>query len=321
MSFASRSHNSLEAPSEKNKGAEPVSDALLVCVSAALWGTAGVAQALGPSSAGSLSVATGRMTLGGLLLLLWVTLRHTTAEVRQCWTRKFWLRSAVGVLAVAAYQLLFFSSVRATGVAVGTLVATGLAPVISATLGHRIGEHLHGAFYIATPIVLGGIALLLLPHGIAGVHWGGVWLGACAAAAYAIYTVMARSLLSDGLTPTAVVGSLIGLAWIPLLILSVVVGMNFRWIASPSGAGMVVWLGAIATALPYVLWGRGLRSVTAAAANVLGLTQVAVAATLAVLLLHEPFTSATAAGLGFVVLGQVVMARPWTTLLPLRSRS
>ena len=60
-----------------------------------------------------------------------------------CWTRSTWALTVVGIGSVAAYQALFFSAgVRSTGVATGTLIAIGCAPLITGLLGLAIKERL-----------------------------------------------------------------------------------------------------------------------------------------------------------------------------------
>jgi len=62
-----------------------------------------------------------------------------------------------GAVAVAGYQLAFFSAVARTGVAVGTMVAIGSAPMLAGLLAWLVrGERPPGRWYAATLLALTG---------------------------------------------------------------------------------------------------------------------------------------------------------------------
>ena len=93
-----------------------------VLLAAVLWGTTGTAQALAPAGVPPLAVGAVRLAIGGGALLLWAW-GHGRS-----WHKRPLL---LGALAVAAYQPFFFGGVARAGVAVGTMVAIGSAPVIT----------------------------------------------------------------------------------------------------------------------------------------------------------------------------------------------
>src|SRR5690606_41636229 len=102
----------------------------LVLLAAVLWGTTGTAQALAPADASPFAVGAARVFIGGTALLL-------IAWRRRQLRGRTWHRGAAvaAAAAVAAYQVCFFAGVAATGVATGTLVAIGSAPVFAGLLG------------------------------------------------------------------------------------------------------------------------------------------------------------------------------------------
>jgi DME family drug/metabolite transporter len=104
--------------------------AWLVLAAAVLWGTTGTARALAPAGASPLSVGAVRIAVGAAAL---VALARLRGELRRLgsWPA---VPVAAGVAAVAGYQLAFFSAVARTGVAVGTMVAIGSAPVLAGLL-------------------------------------------------------------------------------------------------------------------------------------------------------------------------------------------
>ncbi|MGA7272746.1 MAG: DMT family transporter, partial [Acidimicrobiia bacterium] len=96
--------------------------AALVVAAAVLWGTTGTAQALGQAESSPLSVGALRMAIGaaGLLAVSW----HRLSRPPPGWL-------VLSAVCMAGYQVCFFSGVARVGVALGTVVALGSAPVMA----------------------------------------------------------------------------------------------------------------------------------------------------------------------------------------------
>src|SRR5690606_31150544 len=72
-----------------------------------------------------------------------------------------WLVIALGAGGVVAYQPAFFAGTAANGVAVGTAVALGSAPVLTGALDWALYRRFPGVWWlIATVIATAGVALL-----------------------------------------------------------------------------------------------------------------------------------------------------------------
>jgi DME family drug/metabolite transporter len=213
----------------------------------------------------------------------------------------------VGIASVAAYQALFFSGVRSTGVATGTLIAIGCAPLITGLLGLAIKERLSRAWAVATVLTLVGLALLTIPGGAVMVRLSGVLYALGAAAAYSTYTVAGRVLLSRGVDGKAVVGTFFGLACLPIVAISA--GDDFMWLTTWNGIGVTLWLGIGATALPYLLWIRGLKTTPASSATSIGLAEPLTASALGIFVLGEEVTLWTLTGMVAIVVGLVIIGR------------
>ena len=112
-------------------------------------------------------------------------------------------------LAVAGYQLCFFSAVRLTGVAIGTVVAIGSAPVLAGLISRLTGgPALTPRGMMATAAAIGGCSVLVTGGKAAGVQLGGVGLALLAGACYAVYAVAAGRLIAAGSSQTVVMGVL-----------------------------------------------------------------------------------------------------------------
>ena len=93
---------------------------------ALLWGTTGTAQAFAPSGFDPGVIGALRLLVGGIALLGLALYRRELGRLRD-WN---WLPLCMAAVFTASYQLCFFAAVARTGVAVGTIVGIGSAPVI-----------------------------------------------------------------------------------------------------------------------------------------------------------------------------------------------
>ncbi len=302
----------------------PAHAALAALGAATLWGTTGTAQALGPQGTDPTSVGAARVGLGAVVLVL-LALVHRRRRPGGP-DRPAALLGATGVaggpvgrvpgpvvlvvggLAVAAYQAFFFLGVARAGVAVGTVVALGVAPLATGLLGTGLGERPTARWLVATVGAVGGIGLLVSGSAPGGGDVDLVGLGAAlgAGVSYAVYTVAARALLVRGADGRSVVAGFFTIAAV-LLAPALALG-DLGWLATGAGALMVLWLGVAATGVSYVLFQQGLAGLPAGTVATLSLAEPVTATLLGVLLLREDVTGLTAVGI-LVVLGSLsVMA-------------
>jgi DME family drug/metabolite transporter len=254
-----------------------------------LWGTTGTAQAFAPSGFDHKVIGALRLLVGGVALLGLAIYRRELGRLRDWNWRTLFLAAAF----TASYQLCFFAAVARTGVAVGTIVGIGSAPVLGGFLGRVFrGEKLSRRWMIATFLAIAGCSLLGLSGGDIAVDPIGILLAVGAGAAYAAYTLMIKGLLEQH-APNAVMALVVCIG--AVLVSPVLVNCNLDWLLQPRSIAVAMHLGLATMALSYWLFARGLQTV-----------QVATAVTLS---LAEPMTAAT---LGIVVLGEVLNAQAFT---------
>ena len=109
---------------------------------ALLWGTTGTVQAFAPAGFDPLVIGSLRLLIGGLALLLLALQQQEIVRIRLGNPLAFFLAA----LFIAGYQLCFFTAVFKTGVAIGTAIGIGSAPVAGGLLGflfrgERLGRH------------------------------------------------------------------------------------------------------------------------------------------------------------------------------------
>jgi DME family drug/metabolite transporter len=276
-----------------------------ILIAAVLFGTTGTAQALGPAL-DPLAVGASRIAIGGALLALVALAAAAAGRVR--------LNPGAGPRAVllagacvAVYQATFFVAVADTGVAVGTVVAIGSGPAFAGLFASTFtGERLTPRWAAATCLACAGVVLLVLGGAGGSVSAPGVGLALVSGAGYAGYAVASKRMLDAGGAPEAVMASVFGAGAILMLPLLAIVPAG--GLTTPGGLTLVLYLGAIPTALAYLLFARGLERTGASETATLTLAEPLTAAALGVIALGERPGLAAAAGAALVLGGLAVLA-------------
>jgi len=273
---------------------------LQVLLAAVCFGTTGTAQAIGPATS-PVAVGAARIVIGGALLVLIARGLHVALPRRSV--------TAAGIaVGVCVYQLSFFAAVNLTGVAVGTVVAIGTGPAAAGALGRVVnGERLTGRWALATVCAAAGV-VLLAGDGGGTVEPAGIALAVTAGLGYATCTVLSKRLIAAGSAPEGVMAAGFGGAAVLLVPVLALAGPGF--LTSAGGLGLAVYLGAIPTALAYVLFSRGLRSLTSGETATLVLAEPLTAAALGIVALGEQPSVAAGIGAGLVLAGLAVLAAP-----------
>lgn len=289
---------------------------LAVLLAAVCFGTTGTAQAIGAPEASPLALGAARILIGGgilgviaLLGLLRARSRRRLDSIGGAGDRMprrtagvpSWLLVTVGALGVLAYQPAFFAGTRENGVAIGTVVALGSAPVITGLLDWVLNRRFPGLVWLgATAVATAGVVLI---SGVLGGAGGGVSVTGLAAsvgagAAYAVYTLASKALLDRGWSASGAMGAVFGGA--AVLSIPVLLAAGTAWLATPAGLGSALWLGGVTTALAYLLFGWGLRRLSAPTVSTLTLAEPLTATLLGTLVLGE--TLGVMAIIGLIVL-------------------
>lgn len=284
---------------------------LQVLLAALCFGTTGTAQALGPDGTSAVTVGAARIAIGALLLL---AVQAAAARRRKGRTvavagRARWPLGpvVVGAVGVAGYQLCFFAAVKDTGVAVGTVVALGSAPALAGLGGWAVDRVVpQRGWFVATALACAGVALLALSGGGSEVSGAGVLLAVGAGAGYAVFTLASKRLLDQGHGVESVMAALFtGGA---VLLSPVLLFGDVGWLSTAGGFAMALWLGAVPTAIAYILFASGLRHLPANEVATLTLAEPVTAAILGAVVLGERPGPAAVAGVVVVLSGLAVLA-------------
>jgi drug/metabolite transporter, DME family len=274
-----------------------------ILAAAVLWGTTGTSQGLAPAGVESTAIGAVRLAVGGLTLLMLAMVRGGFCGGGR-WPL---LATFVSALFVAGYQLCFFAGVARTGVAAGTMVAIGSAPVAAGVLGYLVRhERVGRRWMVATLLAVVG-CVLLAAGGVGGLQSNmvGIMLALGAGLSYAAYTVSIKGLL-DQHAPDAVMAVVFCLA--ALLLSPLLFTSHLGWLAEPRGMAVALHLGVMATAVSYGFFARGLKSVSVGTAATLSLGEPLAAALLGVVVLGEQLGMVQIAGIILLFSGLVLLA-------------
>lgn len=285
----------------------------LVCVAAVSWGTTGSVMALlaREGTPSPLLVGWARMAGAAPCLVLATFLTRPGSPRFGGWRPRDWAKAALLGIAMAAYQLCYFWAVPRTGVALTALLAICSAPImITAGAALTLKERPARSTLLALLLAVGGTAMVVLGPRAAGGAPPEFAAGAIAAVgaglSYAVYAVTAKGLLRRAapLSLAAMTFTLAALLLTPVLAIE-------RDALTQLAAGwpLLAYLGLVPTAAAYVIFGAGLRRVTATAAGIATLLEPLTAAGLGVLAFGERLGAMGWAGAALLLAALALLAR------------
>ena len=280
---------------------------LVVLLGAILWGTTGTAQTFMPQTIHPLAVGASRLAVGGFsLLILLLILRKI--DFRN-WP---WTSTLYAAISMAVFQYLFFSSVRLTGVAIGTVVTIGSAPVFSGIIEWLLVKRRPTRVWvIATALAIIGCALLFLNKDGIVVNPVGVAMSLGAGLLFAFYTLVNKDVLAkvDAVPAVAVIFSMSAMMLLPFLFLFETEGLM-----TGRGISVVLYLGIATTSIAYILFSAGLKRIPSSSAVTLSLAEPLTAAILSVLVVGERLNVTSWMGVALLLGGILVLTLSGRTI-------
>ncbi|MEZ8353540.1 DMT family transporter [Vibrio splendidus] len=285
---------------------------LAILFASILWGTTGTAASFAPDLS-PLAIGAFSMGVGGLMQA-GLAYRKILFAFDKLMQNKRLL--AVSALALAVYPLAFYSSMKLSGVAIGTVVSIATAPFFSALLECLISKknNINKRWLTSFAIGVVGIGLLVFSESSSTNESGddlkllGIALGLLAGLCYAIYSWATKALIDKGIKSQAAMGSIFGLGAMLLLPTLWFTGDNL--FSSQTNVLIISYLTLIPQCLGYVAFSFGLRHVTASSANLLTLFEPVVAAVLAVCVVGELIPFIGWLGMFLIVLCLLIQSKP-----------
>ena len=266
--------------------------ALAIIIASFLWGTTGTAAQFAPDIS-PLAIGAFAMGVGGVLLCV-NALRMLIKDIRILLATP--LTFLFGSACVAIYPLAFYSSMRLSGVAIGTVVSIASAPLFAALLEYFVTKKPVSLRWFIS-FVFGALGIGLLAVGKSqstleltspqSDHMYGVALGLFAGLTYAGYSWAAKQHIDAGAHSKSAMAGLFGCAAIVLLPSLWFTGQNM--FANAINTGVLLYMAVVPMFLGYLLFGYGLRTTEASKATLITLIEPLVATLFAVFLIGEAF--------------------------------
>lgn len=215
----------------------------------------------------------------------------------RCWS---WVLAAG--MCVAAYNLTFFAGVKASGVALGTVLAIGSGPVWAGILQSLITRQAPTpAWWAGTLLAVTGAVLLLFGNKM-GQQFDPYGFVLCLAAglAYASYTMISQKLVSRAPPATVTLWTFSVAAAIAIPAAAII---STPFDSTAAGWSVVLYLGLVSTGVAYLLFSHALRHLSAATGVTLALAEPLTAFALAIIFLGERPGPTALAGFGLILAG------------------
>lgn len=210
---------------------------ILVLAAAMLWGTTGTAQSFAPTGASPLSVGSVRLAVGGAALLIFAW-RQGALGGKTLW---YSVNTFLAAGCMAAYNLLFFAGVLKTGVAVGTVMTIGSAPVFAGLISLMFRRENPGLKWAgATLLSVIGCVLLITGGQKLSMNLIGIVLALGAGISYALYAAVSKKLLECH-RPEAVAGVVFSIG--ALFLSPFLFFYDLHWLNTIQGIGVALHLG------------------------------------------------------------------------------
>lgn len=272
---------------------------IFVLIGAMLWGTTGTAQTFLPDAAHPFVISAGRSTIGGFsLLIIMVLLKKINFKT---WP---WKETIYAAICISLFQLLFFSSVLLTGVAIASVVAIGSAPVFSGLVEWIYFKTRPTRIWgISTSFAIVGCLFLFLNKGEITINPVGIVYSLIAGLIFAFYTLSSKSILAkeEAIPSVAMTFSVSAVFLLPFLFI-----YDLSWLDDAGNVGIIFYLGLATTSVAYVFYSRGLNKIPSSSALTLSLAEPTTAAILGVLIVGETLSGMSWIGI-LLLLGSIVV--------------
>ncbi|MEI7972081.1 MAG: EamA family transporter [Actinomycetota bacterium] len=268
---------------------------LLVLFAAVCFATTGTSRALGPDSATSLGVAAIRFIVGAIALFAITALVRKPHVTTVSLPLYIWMIAGFGQ---AMYGATFFAAVHETGVAIGTVVALGSAPILTGVLSAVLFRSMPSrTWLLATSVAIVGMALIVLSGDDANVSVPGVMYALGAGLGYALFAIASKRIVESGITSDVAMSRVFGIA--AIMLAPALVFVNTDWVLTAGGISLGLWLGIVTVALAYWAYASGLAHLEPRETTMITLAEPVVATILGALVLDE--RPATLAWLGIIL--------------------
>lgn len=271
----------------------------------ACWGTTGTIQELAPNGATSLSIGAMRIITAGCFFILYLIVNNRVNKIKSIKGYSGVIISAVGL---TFYQLSFFKAVSMMGVASGTMVSIGTAPIIAGMLGIILyKEKICLRWVVATAVSIVGCLFLIFPDTQINFKNINMYSFSLALGAAFFYTLIGIGFRKVKCNSDIYAVALVTIVSMCMLI-PVALKENLSWVVSLHGLTIIALLGFLATVIPMILFSIGSKKISLGKTYTLGLSEPLIAWGLATFKLKEPTSLSSIMGAILILSSILILA-------------
>jgi DME family drug/metabolite transporter len=201
---------------------------------------------------------------------------------------------------MAGYALAFFAAVRLTGVAIGTVVALGSAPLFTGAFSAIAWRQAPTRRWLVTTMfAVVGVSLIVTQGVDSAFNSWGVALAAVAGSAYAVFALASKVIVTAQSSGARVMARVFAIA--AVLVAPMLPFIDWSWLRTLSGLTMAIWLGVVTVAIAYWAYASGLQRLKPTDTTALTLVEPVMATILAATILNERPTAVAWIGIVIVV--------------------
>jgi len=265
--------------------------AISIIIASFLWGTTGTAAAI-MNNVSPLAIGAFSTGVGGLLLLINANVALVNDQ-KKLYSQLYIL--LLGGLSVAIYPLAFYTSMKWSGVAIGTVISIASAPFFTVLLERFISKKQISLQWWLS-FCFGALGIIFLTLGKqkntelevnATLEYWGIILGLIAGLSYAVYSWAAKQLIDNDISAKSSVASIFGIGATILLPSLFFTGDNL--FTTTNNLMIALYMAIVPMFLGYLLFGLGLRSMDASKATLITLLEPVIATLLAIYIVGEMF--------------------------------
>lgn len=281
--------------------------AMAVLAACLLWGTTGTVAHQAPSGSSALVIGLCTFGVGGLILLA-LDARAVMSVLQNPGNR---MAVIVGAVGVVTYATCFYQAMALAGVAVGNVIALGAGPILAAVVEFVLDRSVVTRRWLgASALAITGMALLALggSEPVGGALVPGVCLALAAALGYALYSCMGARVIRRGAGSRPTMAAIFAIAALAEIPMAVAHGLGP--LTTAPGLLILGYLALGPMALAYLLFGYGLRQLSASTATTIALAEPVVATVLAVVVVGERPSAIAWWGIAQILSAVVILAVP-----------
>ena len=279
---------------------------LFIILAAVCWGVIGIfTRSLAEAGMSSFQICAVRCILTGIGLSSFLAIRSPSALRADL--RDVWMFIGTGVCSIVFFNVCYFTTMELTTLSAAAILlyTAPVFVVIMSAVFFR--ERITPKKVIALLLALCGCGFVTgVFTGDAGMTLPGILSGLGSGFGYALYSIFGRAALRkySSLTVTAYTFIAAGLCVLPFCRIGTVIRCALQY---PITLLHMLFLAAVSTVIPYLLYTVGLKYTEAGKASVMASVEPVVASAVGIVLYREPLTFSAAAGALLVLLSVLLL--------------